>query len=110
MQMKHIKQQQGFAIVEALLVILIIGVMVAVGYWVWKQRGEKSASTTTNISTATVSPANEGTTEGIDQLTQLDEKSESDIDQKYGATAQSNATSSSDAASNVGGAYNENSL
>lgn len=108
--MKHIKKQQGFAIVEALLVILIVGVMVAVGYWVWKQRGEKSANTSTNSAAATVSPAKEGTTEGIDQLTQLDEKSESDIDQKYGTTAQTNAASSADAASNVGGAYNENSL
>lgn len=108
------KQQttNGFAVIETLLVILLVGVIVAVGFWVWKQRDTETAknNTTKTVKVTSIDPAKAGTTAGIDQLTQLDGQDESNIDQKHASSSETNATSTNSTLTSLGGAYNESTL
>lgn len=107
------KDQRGFAFVEALLIIVIIGLVAGVGYYVVKQRSNgvtpatSSAPAASSPSTTATVTASAGTTDAIDQLTQADAQSEDSINSKYEKQTQSAATSDSTALSNLGGAYNE---
>jgi len=102
------RRQQGFALVESLLIIVIIALIVGVGYWVVTQRN-KNNTTATSDSQTTTAKAPEGTTASIDQLTQADSQAEAAIDSKYAANEQTNSTSTNAALKNLGGAYNESS-
>jgi Tfp pilus assembly protein FimT len=113
--MKRSQQEYGFAGLEAVLVIVIIGIVAGVGYWVFTQRKDTtSQSVTSSAAPAStikaVDPSKNGTVEGIDQLTQADGASEATINQQYGASDQSAAMSSTAAQNSVGGAYNESSF
>lgn len=103
------KRQQGFAIVETALIIVIIAVIVGVGYWVVKQRNKNNLNSSSSMSNTSKITAAAGTTASIDQLTQSDSKAEAAIDQKYEASEQSAVTSTNTALNNLGGAYNESS-
>jgi len=100
----------GFAAIETVLVLIIIGIIAGVGYWVVTQRNNTTASTTSTNTPVTVIgqvTAKAGTLSAIDQLTTLDSQSEANIDTKYDSVDQTSAQSANTAASNIGGAYNE---
>jgi hypothetical protein len=100
----------GFAAVESLLVLIIIGMVVGVGYWVITQRNTTpTSSNATNNSSAITRPVKDstGTISSIDQLTSVDSQSEANISNANDSSEQSTAQSSSSSAANVGGAYNE---
>jgi len=94
----------GFAVIEGLLVIVIIGIVGATGYWVLTQRTTPDSGSATTTNSASAKP---GTISAIDQLTDQDSQSEASISNQYDAAEQSSAQSSNAAAANVGGAYNE---
>jgi len=102
----------GFAPVETVLVLIIIGIIAGVGYWVATQRTNNNATTTASSSTApSVSngkvTASTGTLTAIDQLTAIDGQDETKITSQYDGADQSAALTANNAASNIGGAYNE---
>ncbi|HSX53301.1 MAG TPA: prepilin-type N-terminal cleavage/methylation domain-containing protein [Patescibacteria group bacterium] len=103
------RPQRGFAMVEALLVIIIIGLVVGVGYWVATQRNSTKSPTSSAIP-AGQAAAPVGTAAAIDTLTQQDAQSETAIYTKGDTTDQSNAQSTNSALTNLGGAYNETNL
>jgi len=106
MQIRKIKSTAGFAAVETLLLVVILGLVAGVGYWVTTQRHKTTASVT-SLTPSTATKAASGTATAIDQLTASDAQAETTISTKHDATTQANAASSNAAASNIGGAYNE---
>lgn len=103
----------GFAVVEAVLVLVIVAGVIGAGAYVYSAHHKKSTDTeasVTNTSSTTQAVPLNGTTSSIDQLTQQDAQSEANVDKSADAQSQSAATSANAAASNVGGAYNENNL
>lgn len=101
----------GFAVVEALLILVILAAIVGVGAYVVRQKHNANStlgSGTGGNSTSTKAPA--GTTTSIDQLTQQDAQTEAGVDAAADNSTQQTSTSANGAASNVGGAYNETNL
>lgn len=100
--------QRGFSVVEAFVVIVVIALVGGVGYVAYHRHQTKNASSNkTANQTAQVQP---GTAASVDNLVLQDGTDESAIDSKYTSTYQTNAQSTDQAASNVGGAYNESNL
>jgi len=108
-------RNRGFALVEAVLIVLVIAALVGIGAYVVQHRtstlnssstGNTSASNNGSGSNSSAVPAN-GTTASVDALTQADANSESGVDTKADTQAQQDAGSANTAVSNVGGAYNE---
>lgn len=102
----------GFAVVEAVLVLVIVAGVIGAGAYVYSTHHKKSttdASLTSSSSTNQAVPLN-GTTSSINQLTQQDAQVEGNVDKSADAQSQATAASANTAASNVGGAYNENNL
>lgn len=100
----------GFAVLEGLLVLVIIGAIIGVGAYVVKVRHDVSKTTAVTTTTSAASPtattAAPGTTASIDQITQQELQSESASISSNDTAYQQAATSDSSAASNLGGAYN----
>lgn len=94
------------AIVEAAVAILVLAVIVAGSVYVINHK-PTSPSTNTTTSTTTAQP---GTTASIDQLTQSEAQTEQQADKGADSQTQQDALSANNAASNVGGAYNESTL
>ncbi len=103
------RAQTGFAMVEAVLVLIIIGLVVGVGYWVTTQKNATKTTASSATPTGQVT-AKTGTTAAIDQLTKQDAQAETAINAKEDSSDQSNAQSTNSALTNLGGAYNETSL
>ncbi len=100
----------GFAVVEFLLVLVIVGLLVGVGYWVATQRRSVNSTTAstnpTSTSNTTSAPA-AGTTASIDALTSKEIDAETATDSAATNNVNKAATSSNSAASNIGESYNE---
>jgi uncharacterized protein HemX len=107
--MKKLRGQSGFSAVELVLIVVVIGVIAGVGFWVLKQRSANKQTDNSQASTShsSTSTAKAGTTDSIDQLTKSDEAADSAIDKTHDATEQSNAASSNTAQNNIGDSYNE---
>ncbi len=107
------QNQTGFAIIEAVLILVIIGAVVGVGAYVLnaKKTVNKtlSSGTTTPAQQATPVLAN-GTTASIDQLTQQEAQSETAANNSGDSQLQQDSSSSNASVSNVGSSYNESSL
>src|SRR5579864_6982510 len=85
----------GFALVETVLILIIIGIIAGVGYWVATQRNSSSSANSSTATPATTTvTAKSGTLGAIDQLTKADSQAETGIDTKYQTGDQSAATSS----------------
>ena len=97
---------QGFALVEALLVVIILAALVGVGIYVVHRQPHANTPTATG---STVPVAN-GTTESINQLTQQDAQIEAGVDSASDSQAQQTSMSANGALNNVAGAYDENNL
>jgi len=97
----------GFAVVEALLIIVILAGIVGIGVYIMHQR-QTTKTTASGATSQTQAPA--GTTSSIDQLTQQDAQTEAGTDSQADNQMQQDATSANSATSNVGGAYNEANL
>jgi len=116
------RAEAGFSMIDALLVLVIIGILVGVGAYVYKQNHKNVMSPTAAASTTatTTSPGSAsstnsstnqtGTTAYINQLTQQEAESESSITSQNDNAESQAALSANSAATNVGGAYNESTL
>jgi uncharacterized protein HemX len=98
-------KQAGFAVVEALLLIVIVAAVVGVAAFVMHQKHRADQTLTSTNTSAGNAPT--GTTASVDQLTQQDAKTEASIDNSADASYQQAATSPNGSLGNLGGAYNE---
>lgn len=96
------KQKQGFTAIHVLLAVLIVGVIGAVGYGVY-QKNHTSSKTLTVKKTVIYS----GPTSAVDSSLDSELSSEAKADAQASSSDQTNATSADQAATNVGGAYDE---
>lgn len=104
----------GFAVVEAVLVLVIVAGVLGAGAYVYSKHHKASTTaTTSNTATTTASsqavPLN-GTTNSVQQLMQQEVQSEASADNSADAQNMQTVTNVNSAATNVGGAYNENAL
>ena len=100
-------QVKGFSAVEALVVLVTVGLLGAGGY-VMYHRSHNTMGSVGNKVVHSTAPA--GTTQNIDDLTTQDEEDENAIDSAHESSDQSTVESANSAASSIGGAYNESSL
>ncbi|GAC1391277.1 MAG: hypothetical protein NVSMB46_03130 [Candidatus Saccharimonadales bacterium] len=109
--MSQIKEtnQQGFAIVEAVLVVVIVGLIGVVGFYVLTQRkqADHNLTQTTPAAVTTVDPAS---TLGLQEVMQQDTVSENAVNSKFDEQDQSSVTSTNDVVSSLGGSYDESNL
>jgi uncharacterized protein (UPF0333 family) len=106
--LKKNSKMAGFTIIEGLLILVLVVLIVGVGAYVIHKKGKKTTAAA-SVS-ATNQAASPGSTSSIEQITQQDAQSESNIDGAADSQIQSNLNSSNGSTSNVGGAYNENNL
>jgi hypothetical protein len=98
-------QNQGFSGLHFVLIIAAVAIIGAVGYGVY-QRNNKPVSTTVTVNkTTTVT----GPTSAVDTSNTQEVSSESSTDNQYTSADQSAASSTNQAATNLGGAYNASS-
>lgn len=108
---KQDRSISGFALIETLLVLIIIGIIACVGYWVATQRTNNDTANNSSQNASANNPAAKpGTLSAVDQIIQVDTQAENSIDSKYETADQSSALSANTAAKNLGGAYDESSL
>ena len=104
----------GFAVVEVVLILVIVAGVLGAGAYVYsKHHKVNTTATTANTATTTASsqsvPLN-GTTNSVQQLMQQEIQSETSADSSADAQNMQTVTNVNSAATNVGGAYNENTL
>lgn len=105
--MKVNDKNQGFAVVEVLLLLLIVALIAGVGYWVYSHRTAGTSQTTTQT-TGESKPVTQKSS-----FTATLQKNSEDEDKAASAAADnfaSSATSDASAAANLGEVYNESSL
>mgnify|MGYP001796911860 CR=1 FL=1 len=102
------KRQQGFAALEAILIVIIIAAIAGVGGWVYTQKTKTSSTVATP--TASIAPTKLGTTDAIEQLTKQEGASEASIDTKHESDEQTTSQSANPAQKDLGGAYDETTL
>jgi predicted metalloprotease len=98
-------RQAGFAVVEAVLLVVLVAAIVGVGAFVVHQK--HTADTTLASTNTSAGNAPTGTTANIDQLTEQDADTESSVDNTADNSYQQAAVGPNASLSNVGGAYNE---
>lgn len=103
---------QGFAFVETVLVLAIIGLIAGVGVYVVRQQqnAARTAANTSVVATTPAASAPQGTSASIDQLTAQSTASELAASHSADSQFQAVATSDNSALTNLGGAYNESSF
>jgi cytoskeletal protein RodZ len=102
--------QRGFGVVEALLVVVIVGAIAGIGVYVVRQKNHTDTllnKTNTTGAASTVAAPSAGTTASVDQLTEQETQTEVSADHASDARVSQDATSANSAATNVGSAYNE---
>ncbi len=109
------KAQQGFSVVEVLIIVVVLLVVGGVGYFAVSKITKSTKKTDTTTSTQSKSGSSSatpaaGTSASIDLLTAQDASSEAAIDSKYAQGEQTTAASTNTAVSNVGGSIDETSL
>lgn len=96
----------GFAAWEGVLVVVVVAVIAAVGYYVYNQRNKTSGSTVND--TSLVAPL--GTTEKTVEVSNQEIEQESETYGNYDAQSETNAVSDSAAMTKLEGAGNDTSL
>lgn len=106
------QHQDGFTVIAGLLVVIIIGLVGGIGYYVLDQhdKAQKTAIESSGAANSTVAAPAVGTTESIDSMTNLDTASEAKINNQFSVSEQASAESTAPAANAVGGSYDESSL
>lgn len=104
----------GFAVVEVILILVIVAGILGAGAYVYsKHHKANTTANTSNTATTTASsqsvPLN-GTANSVQQLMQQEVQSEASSDNSADAQNMQTVTNVNSAATNVGGAYNENAL
>lgn len=114
----------GFAVLEAVLILVIIGAITGIGSYVLKQNNTKSSidtsistneptaeniAATATVNTSKLSAIN-STVEDISSILEQDFKDEVDVDVSSDDDVEANSLSSNNEASDIGDAYNENEL
>jgi hypothetical protein len=101
----------GFALVEFLLVVVIIGLVTGVVAYVVTQKNNSNKLLTTTVSTSEGAPkAAPGTIANIDELTQADGAAEVQVAAGNDAATKSAGSSDTSSLNTLGGAYDESSL
>lgn len=98
-------KQAGFAVVEAVLLVVLVAAIAGIGVYVVHQKHADDKTLTSTATTAGNAPT--GTTASVDQLTQQDANTESSVDNSADTSYQQTATTPNASLSNLGGAYNE---
>ena len=109
MQFKLDKNMKGFAVLEAIIILVVIFAIAGIGFYVVNRHHSNTASINSQSSANPIN-VKPGTTYSIKQLTTQDAQSEAATESNSDSQTQSNATSIDSAASNVEGAYNATSL
>lgn len=106
--MKTTRNDQGFAAVEALLLVVIAAIIAGVGYWVFTQRKTANHSESSNQSVGQVATKSET----VKFATFLDKNTDQEEEATSAAADQLAESALSDAAAvnSLGEAYNESSL
>jgi hypothetical protein len=111
--------EQGFSVLEGLLVVVVLVVISGVGYSIYNRshtvasagNAAMTSSSATGIAPTTAQPiAPLGTTANVGDLEAQDANSESNIDSKHSNSDQSSAADTANTATDIGGAYNESTL
>ena len=117
------KNDSGFAVIESLLILIIIGAIVGIGSYVIHQKnavkasleGTSSTTTTTPATQLTVAPASKLTTDNvttqdITKTVEKDASTETSIDLSSDIEIVDNSTSSDKATNNIGDSIDETNL
>lgn len=105
----------GFAVVEAILILVIVAGVLGAGAYVYSKHHKANTTAnaanaaTTTTASSQAEPLN-GTTNSVQQLMQQEVQSETSADSSVDAQNMQTVTNVNSAATNVGGAYNENTL
>lgn len=101
-------KQQGFAIVEAVLIVVALVLLGGVGYYVVAKNGNKTetANQSTTVSTKTAKAPTAEVEQSLNQAVEV----EAATDNSAAAEVEKDVDSAVDAASNVGDSFNENEL
>jgi prepilin-type N-terminal cleavage/methylation domain-containing protein len=101
----------GFALVEFLLVVVIIGLLAGVTAYVVTQKNNSNKVFNTAVSSSEgTEKAAPGTTGNIDDLTQADAASEQQAAAGNDSATQGAGSSDASTLNNLGGAYDESTL
>ncbi|HVS58756.1 MAG TPA: hypothetical protein VHD60_03385 [Candidatus Saccharimonadales bacterium] len=111
---KKASYQAGFAFIEALLVLVVIGLLVGVGLYVAKQRQNVNSLSASTLGTSqdqkTKVTAKPGTAANVTELVEQSAQDEASISSQNDNAETQAALSANTAASNLGGAYDESTL
>ncbi len=105
--------QAGFGAVEGLLILVIVGLLGGVGFYVYKQNNDAKSRLSNSSSSATATKSKvtaDGTPESFDQMSQQESDNESSINDKYQNSDKQAVESANSATSSVGDSYDESSL
>ena len=121
----HNKHESGFAILESLLILMIIGGVVGIGGYVIKQKNSVKASVETSTSSTPTSVSKEtiatpstaskltvvnSTNSDINKLISDESDTEFNLDKSSDSESLTKIDDSNRAANNVGDSFNENDL
>lgn len=101
------QKQAGFAVIEAVLIIIIIGIVAGVGYWVLKQRQSNKSTATTNNPQTQTTAIKPGTTAAIDSVLAGEQNDEAKADNKAVNSVNTSVTQTQTSAAAIGDSYNE---
>ena len=102
--------EQGFTVIEGILVIVVLVVIAGVGYATFNVNSKAATKDQFSSATAPITTASTSSIQNIDTLTAQDANNESTIDSTHAVSDQTSAQSSSNAAANVGGSFDESAL
>ena len=113
--------ESGFALVEAILILVIIGLISGIGVWIYgqnqkvKDTAAKSESANGIVakkadSVKEVTTKEAGTVSAVETITKNDSVSESASEDKESTQESTNATNDLKSATNIGDSFNESTL
>ena len=116
--MKQTNKQQGFALVEGVLVLVIVAAIAGVGFYVVKQKNVANDSYNNALSDSVRSkntknaldPNKVGTLSGVEAVSNASAQDDSKVEQEIESDSLNNSQSDKTDVQEVGDSVNENSL
>jgi competence protein ComGC len=114
--------QSGFALVEGLLIVVVIGLVAGIGVWVMNANKsvKKTANSSESASASTVAkqtaqikpidPKTVGTAAAVETITKNDSIDETNAEEKDAATEAANATNDLKVVNQAGDSFDEKTL